>query len=266
MEENNPAEEKSVQDQKIVSSPPPSTQESFIASTPPSSTNPPKKKTNKLLIIFFVILGILSLFFILASPIMKLLNINPEAKFAEATLKACTEECSSSKDSACINKCMEASGLRGMVTPAKITSILTPTATPSPTVTVVKKITYAPKASPTPSTSDVSLTIEIGIFGPDSKLLPPSDYHTITIQNSTTGKTQIETRQNQVLTYYNLDPGAYKITVSSVAGKAAASYYCYNCSAQKRGTLEGYSDDKSTVDVNLKDGIPVTVWFVYHNL
>lgn len=256
MDEDKPKElEKSVEEETI------SVSSSAIELKPDS----PHKKSHKLLTIFLIVIGLFGVLLLLFPLMLKILNINPEAKFAEATLKACTEKCSGSKDSACVNKCMEESGLKGMITPVKISPTPSPTATPSPTN--LPKITYVPKVSSTPNISNVSLTIEIGNFGPEGKLLPPSDYHTITIKNNTTGKSQVETSQNQVLTYYNLDPGAYSITASTVVGKGTASYYCHDCSAQKQGgSIEGYDDNHPTVNIDIAKDRPVTIWFVYHNL
>lgn len=255
MEENNP-QVKSVEEKEIVLPP---------ASTAGSEPDLSKKKSHKFLAIILIVIGIFGVLLLLFPLMLKILNIDPEAKFAEATLKACTSECSSSKDLECVNKCVEESGLKGMITPVKISPTPSPTATPSPTTS--PKITYVPKVSSTPNISNVSLTIEIGNFGPEGKLLPPSDYHTITIKNNTTGKSQVETSQNQVLTYYNLDPGAYSITASPVVGKGTASYYCHDCSAQKQGgSIEGYDDNHPTVNIDIAKDRPVTIWFVYHNL
>lgn len=214
------------------------------------------KKSHKLLFGILIALGILTLLFALIAPAMKMLNINPEEKFAEATFKQCKEECVSSKDAQCANKCMQSHDLNAYVTPIKIspTSIASPTPTLAPTP-IVKKITYAPKASPTPAGQPV-LTVQYGFDKSTDPTYPPP--HTITLENTNTGKITTRSGSDWYVAFYDLEPGKYRISTSEVSG--------YHTSyAEYDGHTMGIEHWGNTAYRNVDKGRTEKVMFGYYD-
>jgi hypothetical protein len=75
--------------------------------------SPNKKKSKsslqKIIVAIAIIIGVLFVLLILAAPAMKVMNVDPEAKFVESVVNTCSEECVQSGDSsnACILACLE---------------------------------------------------------------------------------------------------------------------------------------------------------------
>lgn len=193
-----------------------------LSQTPIQPTQKTSKKSNKLILVALIIVGFLGLLLILAAPVMKILNINPEAKFAEATLKACNEKCAGSDSLSCVNKCMEDSGPRGMVTPIKITPTPSPSAIPSPAVSA--KLTYKPKVTPTP-VAPAPLIIKITL--PKKNITEQTKV--VTIVNQKTGESFTRSGEGYI-SVYNVTTNTYKVSVNDVPDHKTANASCdQNC-------------------------------------
>lgn len=187
------------------------------------------------LLVVFVVVILLGLFVI---P-----NLNPEEKFSTAVLNKCKEECVSSEDIQCTNKCLEINNLSEFITPIKVTS--TPTASPTPTFipnpteveskTQVKTIvTPTPQGNPT-----LIVKVKVGI-------------NTVTLENQNTGQVISESISSPGKNYY-IDPGAYRITFNEVANCKAAYAVCYENCGFSSGNW-GSDQAGSTVNINVEVG------------
>lgn len=238
MEENkNSTETVPAQDQKVTA---PSSQ-----IPAPVVEKPKHSKKFKAFFIFLAFLGGFIIWFgIFIAPTL-IEAIDPISKLNEAQIKACTSECSSSKDSKCVNKCLESKGSSARVTEAvNMPSLVpSPTASPAPTLspvpTVAKKVTFVPKSSPTP-VGDPTLIIKVS-----------KGVNTVTLLNQTTGKSSTESISAPGKNYY-IDPGAYRITFNEVPNCKAAYSTCYSrCTS---GGDWGWDEYGNTPNINVESG------------
>lgn len=194
----------------------------------PVNNKPKHSKVFKALFIFFAFLGGFIIWFgIFIAPTL-LEKIDPVSKLNEAHIKTCTDECKSSGDEKCVNKCLESKGYSVRVTEAKTSITPTPSASPTPTLTpiptVIKKVTSAPKLSPTPA-GPAPLIIKITL----PKTGATEQTKVVTIYSHSSGQAFTRTGEGYINVYDATD-GVYTISVNDVPDHKTTSANCdSNC-------------------------------------
>lgn len=209
--------------------------------TSSEAKKPKLSKRAKILITVCILLG---LFALIGAPAL-LIAINPLERLRVAQINTCTNECSSSSDSMCVNKCLESRGSTARVTPAQISEApveVSPSPTAAPTISVAKtsSISKAPTLTPTPA-------------GPPTLVIKTSKgVNTVTLLNQSTGKTMTESISSPGKNYY-VEPGAYRITFNEVQNCRATYSVCYENCSMTSGHW-GWDENGNVANVNVEAG------------
>jgi hypothetical protein len=67
------------------------------------------KKRDKILVITLCLIGLFGIFALFVAPVI-LIAIDPAKKFAEASVKSCSQECGSDTSNQCVLTCLEKDG------------------------------------------------------------------------------------------------------------------------------------------------------------